>query len=373
MRSESLAFLRQLLDTPSPSGFERKGQAVWLKYVRAIGAGHAGFKTWNDSYGNCFAALEPNALTDAPPSDRPFTVAICGHADEIGLMVNHIDSNGFVYCRQIGGIDAASIVGKRVQFESSVPGVTQPVVGLIGATAIHLQDKANESKVRKLHELFIDIGAKDEAAARARLHVGDPGVFMDGSMMLDDNVIVARALDNRVGTWVAAETLRLVAAMPDRAVRVVAVSTVQEEVGLRGARMVAESLRPDVALVTDVGHATDSPGITLAQHGSFKMGAGPKVAIGGPAQPEVVARLLATAENLNITVQRSATPGSSGTDADAIFLTAGGIPSAVVSLPIRYMHTTVEMAHLSDLEKIPQIYAGFCQSLSAAREFAPRL
>lgn len=365
MRSESLDFLRTLLDTPSPSGFEREGQRVWLEYVRAHGAS----TTWNDAYGNCFAALEANAGAEG----AGLTVAICGHADEIGLMVNHIDSNGFVYCRQIGGIDPGSIVGKRVQFRSSVAGVTAPVLGLIGATAIHLQDRSGDAKVRKLHELFIDIGAKDEAGARARLNIGDPAVFTDASMMLDDDVIVARALDNRIGTWVAAETLRLLAEHTDRQVRVVAVSTVQEEVGLYGARMIAASLKPQVALVTDVGHATDSPGITQAQHGQFKLGAGPKLAIGGGMQPEVVARLAATADRLGIAVQRAATPGASGTDTDAIFLAAGGIPSGLVSLPIRYMHTTVEMARLSDLEQIPRIFAGFCEGLKPGHRFAPTL
>jgi len=367
MRSESLAFLRTLLDTPSPSGFERDGQRKWLEYVRANGA----TRTWNDAYGNCFAELAPTVAPAAGAA--PFTVAVCGHADEIGLMVNHVDSNGFVYCRQIGGIDPASIVGKRLQFRSSVPGVTQPVIGLIGATAIHLQDRSGEPKVRKLHELFVDIGAKDEAAARARLNIGDPGTFMDASMMLTDDIIVARALDNRIGTWVAAETLRLCAQQAERRVRVVAVSTVQEEVGLHGAEMIAESLRPDVALVTDVGHATDSPGITQAQHGQFKMGNGPKIAIGGAMQPEVVARLLATADRLSIPLQRGATPGSSGTDTDAIFLAGGGIPCGLVSLPIRYMHTTVEMGALSDLERIPQVYAGFCEGLTGGERFAPTL
>jgi endoglucanase len=367
MRSESLAFLRTLLDTPSPSGFERDGQRKWLEYVRANGA----TRTWNDAYGNCFAELAPTAAPAA--GTKPFTVAVCGHADEIGLMVNHVDSNGFVYCRQIGGIDPASIVGKRLQFRSSVPGVTEPVIGLIGATAIHLQDRSGEPKVRKLHELFVDIGAKDEASARARLNIGDPGTFLDASMMLTDDIIVARALDNRIGTWVAAETLRLCAQQAKRHVRVVAVSTVQEEVGLHGAEMIAESLRPDVALVTDVGHATDSPGITQAQHGQFKMGNGPKLAVGGAMQPEVVARLLATAERLQIPLQRGATPGSSGTDTDAIFLAGGGIPCGLVSLPIRYMHTTVEMGALSDLERIPQVYAGFCDGLTGGERFAPSL
>jgi endoglucanase len=278
-----------------------------------------------------------------------------------------------VWCRAIGGIDAGSIVGKRLQFRSSVPGVATPVLGLIGATAIHLQDRTGEPKVRKMHELFVDIGAKDEAEARARLNVGDPGTFLDGSMMLGEHLIVARALDNRIGTWVAAEALRLCAQHAERHVRVVAVSTVQEEVGLHGAQMVAESLRPDVALVTDVGHATDSPGITHAQHGHFKMGAGPKIAIGSAMQPEVVERLLKTAERLSIPLQRGAVPGSSGTDTDSIFLAAGGIPCGLVSFPIRYMHTTVEMGHLRDLEQIAQVFAGFCEGLTGRERFAPTL
>jgi endoglucanase len=369
MRIESLAFLRKLLDTPSPSGFEREGQRVWLDYVRANGA----TRTWNDAYGNCFAELLPTPSVSPRDEETLFTVAICGHADEIGLMVQHIDSNGFIYCRSIGGIDAGSIVGKRLQFRSSVKGVSEPVIGLIGATAIHLQDRTGEPKVRKLHELFVDIGAKDEAAARARLNIGDPATFLDGSMMLSDELIVARALDNRIGTWVAAETLRLCAAMPMRNVRIVAVSTVQEEVGLHGAEMIAVSLHPSVALVTDVGHATDSPGITQAQHGQFKMGAGPKIAIGGAMQPEVVARLLATSERLAIPLQRGATPGTSGTDTDSIFLAGGGIPCGLVSFPIRYMHTTVEMGHLRDLEQIPELFAGFCDGLQGNERFAPTL
>jgi len=367
MRIESLQFLRKLLDTPSPSGYERDGQRVWLEYVRANGA----TRTWNDAYGNCFAELSP---TVAPAGGaKPFTVAICGHADEIGLMVNHIDSNGFVYCRSIGGIDAGSIVGKRLQFRSSVPGVDAPVLGLIGATAIHLQDRSGDPKVRKLHELFIDIGAKDEASARARLNIGDPGTFLESSMMLSDELIVARALDNRIGTWVAAETLRICAEQKERKVRVVAVSTVQEEVGLHGAQMIATSLHPDVALVTDVGHATDSPGINHAQHGHFKLGGGPKISIGGSMQPEVVQRLFDVAKQKDIVVQRTAAPGSSGTDTDAIFVRRGGIPSGLVSLPIRYMHTTVEMTALKDLEQIGEIFAGFCMSLKGDETFVPKL
>ena len=361
IRPESLAFLKELLDTPSPSGFERDGQRVWMKYARGFAT-----KTWNDSYNNCFASFGPEG-PGVP------TLAICGHADEIGLMVNHFDEKGFVYCKAIGGIDVGSIVGKRVRFNSSVAGVNNPVIGLIGATAIHLQDKSAEGKVRKLHELFIDIGANSADEARARLALGDSAVFLDGFMHISDDIIVARALDNRIGTWIAAEALRLVASRsPELKVRVVAVSTVQEEVGLRGAQIIGRTLAPDVALVTDVGHATDSPGINHAQHGFFKLAGGPKIAIGGSMQPEVVGRLTEVASALAIPLQRAATPGGSGTDTDAIFV-QGGIPCGLVSLPIRYMHTTVEMTSLRDLNRIAHLFAGFALSMKPGEKFSGSL
>jgi putative aminopeptidase FrvX len=319
IRPESLGFLKELLDTPSPSGFERDGQRVWMNYVRGFAA-----RTWNDSYNNCFASFGPEG-TGVP------TIAVCGHADEIGLMVNHFDDKGFVYCKAIGGIDTGSIVGKRVRFNSSIPGVKNPVIGLIGATAIHLQDKSAEGKVRKMHELFIDIGATSGDEAKAKLAIGDAGVFLDGFMQLNDDIVVARALDNRIGTWIAAEALRLVAARAaELKVRVVAVSTVQEEVGLRGAQMIARTLAPDVALVTEV------------------------------------------AGGLSIPLQRAATPGGSGTDTDAIFV-QGGIPCGLVSLPIRYMHTTVEMTSLRDLNRIAHLFAGFALSMKPGERFAATL
>jgi putative aminopeptidase FrvX len=371
MRPESLAFLRSLLDTPSPSGHERAGQRKWLAYVRPFAT-----STWNDAYGNCFASLEPPGWNDHDPQ-RAITVAVCGHADEIGLMVNHIDEKGFVYCRAIGGIDTTSIVGKRVRFASTVvtpEGPVGDVLGVIGATAIHLQDRTGEPKVRKLHELFIDIGAADAEAARKRLRIGDVGVFCDSFEALSDDIVIARALDNRIGTFAAAEALRLChAEHANLKVRVVAVSTVQEEIGLHGAAMIADSLRPEVCLVTDVGHATDSPGISHAQHGHFKLAAGPKLAVGAEMHPEVVARLEASAERQGIPLQRSATPGASGTDTDAIFLARGGIPCGLVSLPIRYMHTTVEMTSLRDLRQISEVFAGFALGLESRTRFVPTL
>jgi len=360
MQKDSYAFLEALLETPSPSGFEHDGQRLWLDRVTPFAD-----RAWNDAYGNCFAEIGASGASDA------VTVAICGHADEIGLMVNHFDDKGFIYCRQIGGIDPATVVGKRVRFRSSVPGVEGLVDGVIGATAIHLQEKGGDPKVRKLHELFIDIGVADRAAAEARLNIGDPGTFADGVMRIGDDILVARGLDNRIGTWVAAETLRQLAAKREGLnCRVVAVSTVQEEIGLNGAAMIADSLRPDVALVTDVGHATDSPGINQAQHGQYRLGGGPKVALGASMHRGVTAALLKAAQDAGITIQRAATPGKSGTDTDAIFLRNGGIPSGLVSLPIRYMHTTVEMASLADLQAIADLYTSFCMAIGDGERFA---
>jgi len=182
--------------------------------------------------------------------------------------------------------------------------------------------------------------------------------------------VIARGLDNRIGTWIAAEALRRVAEKRSQLrCRVVAVSTVQEEVGLHGASMIAESLRPDVALVCDVGHATDSPGISPAQHGMAKLGAGPRIGLGGALQKGVVSRLQSVAGELQIPLQRGALPGKTGTDTDAIFLRNGGIACGLVSLPIRYMHTTVEMTSLQDLDRIADLFAGFCLSIAEGERF----
>ncbi len=358
MRSESLEFLKNLLDTPSPSGFEHAVQRHWLAYVKPFAD-----RTWFDAYGNCFASIEPKGATD------PTTVALCGHADEIGLMVNHVDDKGFVYCRGIGGIDVTAIVGKRVKFQSSIAEVGE-VAGVIGATAIHLQDKSGDPKVRKIHELFVDIGACNRDDAMARLNIGDPGVIDEGFMALTQDVIVGRGLDNRIGIWASAEALRLVAEKRGGlAAKVVAVSTVQEEIGLNGAAMAAESIRPHAALITDVGHATDSPGINQAQHGSFKLGCGPKIAVGAQMHPEIVSRLIDLAGKASISLQRSAVPGRSGTDTDSIFNRVGGIPCGLLSLPLRYMHTTVESASLKDLESIATLFSQFCLSLQMGERF----
>jgi endoglucanase len=356
MRAPSRDFLKQLLTTPSPSGFERAGQRVWLDY-----ASQWADRTFTDTYGNAVAALNP----DADPK-----VMIVGHADEIGFMINHIDEKGFVYVSSIGGVDPAVLPGKRLTIHTA----KGPVRGVTGATAIHLRDRSKDPKPRELHEIFVDIGAASRKEAEKRIRIGDPVTFVDDFEMLDAHQAIARAFDNRIGTWVAAETLRLIAESKKKpACAVYAASCVQEEIGLRGSHMLTMTLKPDIGLVTDVGHATDSPGIDQRKHGECKLGKGPALSIGGAMLPEVTEALEATARKAKIPLQRVASPGASGTDTDSVFKVTGGVACGLVSLPLRYMHTTVEMADMRDLERIAKLFAEFCLGLKKGQRFAARI
>lgn len=356
MRGESLEFLKKLLTTPSPSGFEREGQRVWLDYVTPYAD-----EVSTDTYGNALAIVNPGA---------PTRVMIVGHADEIGLMVNHIDDNGFIYVVSIGGIDPQIVPGKRLAIHSR----KGEIRGITGATAIHLRDRDAEARPRKLYELFVDIGARSKKEAEKQVQIGDPITFVDDFEMMNENIVISRALDNRIGTWVAAETLRLVRESKRKAAcSIVAASCVQEEIGLRGSHMTTMQVKPDIGLVVDVGHATDSPAIDVRQHGKAKLGGGPILSIGGPTLPEVNAELEKIARTRRIPLQRSATPGASGTDTDMVFKVSGGVACALVSLPIRYMHTTVEMTDLRDLERIARLFAEFCLSLKKGQTFKARI
>ena len=354
MRKESLEFLKKLLGTPSPSGREAPGQKVWCQYARK----HAD-KVVTDSYGNAVAVLNPGGSPK---------VMLDGHADEIGLMVKHIDEGGFVYFQRIGGVDPALIRGKRVNIHAA--GGT--VRGVVGASAIHLAERAKEPKVPKIHELFIDIGAADAGAARKRVAVGDAVTFTDDFEMLDAHVAVARAFDNRAGTWTVIEALRLARQAGARCA-VYACSSIQEETGLHGAKMQVFRIRPDLAVAVDVTHATDTPGIEPKQHGQVKMGKGPTVCIGRENHPILVERLRKIARRKRIGLQVEAFSHTGGTDADAIWIANGGVPSAVLSIPNRYMHSTVEMLDLRDLQHAADLLASFCADLRKGETFAVKI
>ena len=356
MREPSLNFLRRLVNTPSPSGHEVRGQRVWLDYVKQYSD-----ETFSDAYGNCVAVLNKGG------SPR---LMLAAHADEIAMAVNYINDEGFIYVRKLGGIDAAITKAQRVVIHAR----NGPVKGVVGNVAPHLAKLDKQRKLPQIHDLFIDIGAGNRREAEKLVHIGDPITLADEFELLRNDLVVARAFDNRIGTFAVAEALRLLRESKRRLnAEICAVSNIMEEVGLLGARQIAYSLKPGVALVVDVTHATDYPTVNKPQHGDVKIGQGPTVTHGGCNHPQVVARIEAVAKQKRINLQHEAMSATSGTDTDVIFWTRGGIPSALISLPNRYMHSPVELVSLNDLEKIPELLAHFALSLKRGEEFKVKI
>ncbi len=356
MREPSLKFLETLVNTPSPSGHEARGQRVWLNYAREFAD-----ETFSDHYGNTVAVLNKGG------SPR---LMLAAHADEISMAVNFITDDGYIYVRRVGGIDAAITKAQRVVIHARGGSVK----GVVGNVAPHLTKEEGDRKVPKMHDLFIDIGVGSRKEAEKLLRVGDPITLDDRFELLRGDLAIARAFDNRIGTFAVAETLRLLAKSKRRIkAEVCAVSNIMEEVGLFGARQIAYSLKPDVALVVDVTHATDYPTVSKAQHGDIKIGGGPAVTHGLCNHPVVVERIEAVARDLKIALQHEATSSNTGTDTDAIFWTRGGIPSGLISLPNRYMHSPVELVSLKDLEQIPELMAGFALSLKRGETFKVKI
>jgi putative aminopeptidase FrvX len=352
MKKESLKFLETLVNTPSPFGHEVRGQRVWLDYVKPFAD-----ETWNDAYGNTVAVINKGG------SPR---IMLAAHADEIALVVNYIDENGFIYVRRLGGVDATVSKAQRVVIHST----KGPVNGVIGNVAPHLSKMDQGDKKPQIQDLFVDIGVSSKEEAMKLVKIGNPITINNNFELLRNDLAVARAFDNRVGTFAVAEALRLL--HKDRKklkAEVCVVSNVMEEGGCLGARQIAYSLKPDVAIVTDVTHATDYPTVNKAMHGDVQMGKGPSLTHGGPNHPVVVERLEQIAKKLKMDVQHEAVSSTSGTDTDVIFWTRGGIPSALISLPNRYMHSPVEMVNLKDLEKIPQVMASFALSVKKGESF----
>jgi len=353
MTDDAKSFLFELLDTPSPTGFEASGQRIWADYVR----GHAD-AVESDAYGTAWATLEGTA-DDAP------CVMLDAHVDEIGFMVRHITDDGFIHVNRIGGSDRAIARGLRVR----ILGDDGPVTGVVGNTAIHIRDTKNET-VPKVHELFVDIGASSEEEVHDRgIRVGHPMVFDVGPTDLSDSRITARAIDNRLGGFIIAQAVaRLSGDRP--AWQVQAANSVQEEIGGHGAKMITHRLDPDAAVAFDVTHATDSPGIDSSKHGDVKIGEGPTVTHGTSNHPQLVERVVEVAEAEDIPLQHEPSSRRTGTDTDSIFKTRSGVPSVLLSVPLRYMHSTVEVADAEDIEHCVQLYAALVRSFEADEEFA---
>jgi putative aminopeptidase FrvX len=343
--------LRALLTAHGPPGYETAPAAA---FRAALGA-YAEVTT--DVMGSVWARVPGTA--GAP------TLAVFGHIDEIGLIVTHIDDDGFL--RFAGhGWDPQILVGQRV----SVSTRDGTIPGVVGRKPIHLLKEEERKKVARLEELHIDVGAKDGEDARRMVRVGDVAVIAGDPVELPNGRAVSRAMDNRLGCYVACETARIVHEAGGAPGDVLAVATVQEETTFAGARTTAYALRPDLAIVVDVTHATDAPGVDVNELGAHPFGSGPVLERGSTLHPQVFELLFETAEAENIPFTVAASARGTGTDADAIHLSRAGIPTATIGLPLRYMHSPVEMVDLEDVAATARLIAAFARRLTPETSFA---
>ena len=338
MEDTRRAFLDDLLDAATPSGFEASGQRRWTEYVEAFAD-----EVRTDAYGNAVAVLNGNDTG----------VALAGHGDEIGFMVRDIEDTGAIRMTGIGGSDRTVSKGQHVRIHAD----DGPVPGVIGQTAIHLREGGEES-IDEIDEQHVDIGVDDAAEAEELVERGDPITFAQTVTELENGRIAARGLDNRIGTWAAAEGLRR-AAERDPEVTVYAVSTVQEELGKQGAKMVGFDLALDAVVATDVTHATGAPGTPANRETGVELGGGPVIARGSANHPAVVDAAREAASDADIDVQLQAAGSATGTDADAFYTSRGGVPSLNLGVPNRYMHTPVEVLDLDDLDAAADLLAEF--------------
>lgn len=353
--ARAIEFLERLLNTPGPSGFELAPARVW----RDEATGFAD-EVWSDVTGNSFASVNPGG--------RP-RVMMAGHIDEIGLQVTHVDENGFAFFDEIGGWDSQVVVGQRVR----IIGSQGQVMGVIGKKPIRLLEKEERERVTRAKDLWVDLGASSAAeVADLGVRVGDPMVLDAGLVRLAGSRIASRAVDDRIGAYVVLEALRLLS-LDRREANAVAVATVQEEIAYSGggARSSAFSLEPDVALVVDVTFSTDVPDVEKKGLGDHKVGGGPVLSRGSSSHPVVVDRLVKAAEAEGIPYTLQAAPRATRTDADAIHFVRMGIPTGVVSVPNRYMHSPNEVVCLDDLDRTARLLAAFVEGLDSDTDFTP--
>ena len=354
MKKDDRDFLFRLLETPSPTGFEMRGQQVWADWIKS----HAPEVTC-DSYGSTWAKL---------PGKSERIIMLEAHADEIGYMIKHIDDRGFIRIDRVGGSDAATARGRRL----TILGDKGFVSGIIGNTAIHLRrDEAGQEKAPAVHDLWVDVGASNAAEVTALgLRVGHPAIYQDGPLELSHKRLIGRALDNRIGSYIIAQVMKRIATGKRKpALTLICLNAVQEEIGGNGAMMATYRLKPDLCICLDVTHATDTPGIDPNKFGSVKLGGGPTLCHGSANHPLVVRRLIEVANKSKLPVQHEASSRFTGTDTDKIFHSREGIPSALVSLPLRCMHSVVETAHLDDIAHTIDLLTDFVLSIGEKDEF----
>ncbi len=350
----SLAFLRKLLDTPGPSGYEAAPARVWRDEARSFA------DVRGDVTGNSIATVHPNG--------QP-TIMLAGHIDEIGVIATYIDDEGFVYIQPIGGWDVQVLVGQRIRFI----GRDGPVLGVVGKKPIHLMKTEDREKASKINELWVDIGAASKAEGEARISIGDAGVIDSRTMEFPNGRIVSRSIDDRIGAFVVLEALRRYAESPGAA-QVVAVATTQEEIAWRGggALVCATCVNPRMAIVVDVTFATDHPGMEKKELGEHKLGGGPVFTRGSIVSPVAFDLLRTTANAHGIPFSVHAAGRDTSTDADAIHIAREGIATALVSIPNRYMHSPNEMVSIEDLDRAAELIAQACRMVDENTDFTAR-
>jgi putative aminopeptidase FrvX len=347
-------FLSDLINGISPSGYEGPVAKVWKAEAETFAS-----KVWTDTHGNSHAVINPGG------SPR---VMFAGHYDEIGFQVSHVDEKGFLWIQAVGGWDPQIAQGQRVQIVTR-KGIIR---GVIGKLAIHLQDADSRNKVTQLKDLWVDIGAKDRKDAEKLVEVGDPLVIASGFEEMPNNLAIGRAFDDRAGAFVVIEAARQLSKLNPKA-EVHAVATVQEEIGLRGASTSAFGIEPDIGIAVDVTFATDHPstGATVKRDNLIELGKGPVITRGPNINTKLFDLLIKTAKAEKIPYQISASPRGTGTDANAIQVSRAGVAAALVSIPLRYMHTPCELLSLDDLEAAAKLLAKTVAKITPRTSFVP--
>jgi putative aminopeptidase FrvX len=351
----SIAFLKRLLDTPGPSGFESPAAKVWREEASTFAD-----KVTTDVAGNSMAEVNPGGSP---------TIMLDGHIDEIGLIVQYIDDDGYIYPSPIGGWDPQVLVGQRIRFLTS----GGDVLGVVGKKPIHLMKPADRDQASKMSDLWVDIGASNRAEAEGRLSVGDPGVIDSRSVDFPNNRLVSRSIDDRIGAFVVLEALRRYGQRPGAA-RVVAAATTQEEIAWHGggALVCTNCINPQMAIVVDVTFATDHPNVEKKEIGDFRVGSGPVISRGAVISPVVFELLRGAAEREGIKYAIHAAGRDTSTNADAIHISREGVATALVSIPNRYMHSPNELVSLDDVDKTAAILAETCRAVTRETDFTAR-
>lgn len=352
LNEKSHTFLKNYLNNPSPTGFESEGQKLWLSYIRPYIDEH-----YVDTYGTVVGVINPKA---------EYKVVIEAHADEISWFVHYITKDGFVYLRRNGGSDHQIAPSKRVNIHTD-KGIVKAVFGW---PAIHVRDAAKE-ETPTLKNIFLDLGCKsDKEVEELGVHVGCVVTYEDEFMVLNNRYYVGRALDNRIGGFMIAEVARLLHESKTKLpFGLYIVNAVQEEVGLNGATMIAHKIKPNAAIITDVCHDTQTPMMNKIASGDLACGKGPVLSYGPAVQNNLLKLVIESAKKEKIDFQRQAASRSTGTDTDAFAYSNDGVASALISLPLRYMHTTVESVHKEDVENVIKLIVASLKNIKNNHDF----